>query len=71
MWPTPTPIPTQPPPTSLPFDPTQVSDNFISWMFQGWHMFDTNPIATLVWFLLLAFIIFVGVMRIRRYLESL
>jgi len=70
MWPTPTPMPTAVLPTP-PVDPSaftaKIAENFL----QGWQMFDNNSIGTLVWFIAVALIVFVGLMSIRRHIESL
>lgn len=72
MWPTPTPIPTgTPPEIPLPLDPAVVTENFSNWLLQGWNMFDSHPIATVIWFIVLAVLIYAGIMSIRRHVESL
>lgn len=71
MWPTPTPIPTPSSLPSIPIDPSLLTGNISDWILQGWHMFDSNPIATLVWFVVISLIIFAGIMSIRKHLEQL
>ncbi len=71
MWPTPTPIPTSPPPDILPLDPAAITQTFADGIVQGFNWFDTQPVATAFWFLALVLLIYLGIMSIRRHLEKL
>ena len=70
MWPTPTPIPIGTPAVSLPFDPNQVVGDFTTNIVQGWNLFDSSPVATVIFIGLLLLIVFLGFMSIRAHLEK-
>ena len=71
MWPTPTPLPTSAVVPSFPVDPATFTGSIADGIIQGWHMFDVSPVSSLIWFIVVGLIIFVGLMSIRRHLESL
>lgn len=71
MWPTPTPIPISTPAFNIPIDPTEIGNNFSNWLLQGWQFFDSNPIATLIFFGLVVLVIYFGLSSIKAHLESL
>jgi len=70
MWPTPTPLPTQPAP-DLPFDPVEIGDNFAEGIIQGWNWFNAQPISTVIWIIVIATIIVFGLMSIKNHIESI
>jgi hypothetical protein len=70
-WPTPTPFPTGTPVVDLPIDPAEMMHEFSNNIIQGWNIFDSSPIATLVFIGLLMLIVFLGLMSIRSHLENL
>jgi len=72
IWPTPTPLP----PLSTPqflndFDPGGFGQNLAGGVVNGWTLFDSMPFASLVWFILLALIILLGLSSIRHHLKDL
>jgi hypothetical protein len=72
MWPTPTPIPPAGGPNlldSLNID--SFGQNVTGGLVQGFNFFDAQPIAGVVWFIFLAFILLFGLMSIRHHLESM
>lgn len=72
MWPTPTPIPPGPTPVFLgSFDATGFGQSIASGAVQGFNFFDAQPIAGLIWFILLAVVILIGLASIRAHLENL
>lgn len=71
MWPTPTPIPTPGAPAFTPFDPVETVNTFTDWILQGWRLFDSSPIATVIFIGLILMIIYFGIMSIRAHLEQL
>lgn len=72
MWPTPTPLPPFPTPEYLgSFDAAAFGQNIAGGVVNGFVVFDAQPIAGLVWFILLALIIILGLMSIRARLEAL
>ncbi len=71
MWPTPTPIPTPSGAPLLSLDPNTISFDFTSWILQGWNLFDSNPVATVVFVGLVLLVIYLGVQSIRIHLEDL
>ncbi|MCA0453416.1 MAG: hypothetical protein LCI00_05535 [Chloroflexi bacterium] len=71
MWPTPTPIPIGTPSFNVPIDPEQVSGQFLDNIIQGWNTFDSLPISTIFFIVLLLLIVFVGLWSIKAHLEKL
>lgn len=71
MWTTPTPIPTPGAPAFTPFDPTTTVNTFTDWIIQGWHIFDSSALGTVVFIGLILLIIYFGIMTIRAYLQDM
>ena len=71
MWPTPTPISIPTPEFLSSLDTTQFGQDVASGIVQGWNFFDTQGFAGIVWFVLVALIILMGLMSIRAHLENL
>lgn len=70
MWPTPTPMPTQPPPELLNIDVEQVGQDFTMGIVQGWNWLDSQPFTDVVWFIVLALVIVLGLISIRNRLQQ-
>lgn len=71
MWPTPTPFPQGTPQFTMPVDIPRFGQDMASGMVQGWQVLDAQPWAAFVWFILLFLLIILGVISIKRHLESL
>lgn len=72
MWPTPTPLPPMPTPELLgSLDLEGFTQDFTGGLVQGFNFFDAQPIAAVVWFVILALLILWGITSIRDHLENL
>jgi len=71
-WPTPTPLPPMPTPQFMGnFDAQAFGQTLATNLVQGFNFFDGQTFAGIVWFVLLAIIILMGLMSIRTHLENL
>jgi hypothetical protein len=71
-WSTPTPLPPLPTPAYLSsFDAAGFGQNVAGGIVQGFNFFDAQPVAGLIWFVLLALVIIMGLLSLRNHIENL
>lgn len=71
-WPTPTPIPALPTPEFLgSFDAGAFGQSLAQNIVGGFNFFDSQPLAGLIWFVIFAAILLMGLMSLKTHIESL